>query len=92
MYYVYLLTDGAETRIGCTNDLASLLHDYGQPPYFTFSNRETASNFAKYLKSPSGRAFIKSHEFIDLYLLANALQYAYEKSVSHGHPRVREAS
>lgn len=92
MYYVYLLKDVAETRVGCTNDLASLLHDYGQPPYFTFSNRETASNFAKYLKSASGRAFIKSHEFLDLYLLANALQYAYEKSVSRGLSRIQEIS
>jgi len=34
--------------------------------YFAFSNKYTAFNFEKYLKSGSGRAFIKKHKFTDI--------------------------
>lgn len=82
MYYVYLLGDTPGINIGTTNDLASLLHRSPCPRYFKFSNRETAITFEKYLKSPSGKAFMRYHDFLDLYFLANALQYAYEKTLS----------
>ncbi|OGE26318.1 hypothetical protein A3C26_02830 [Candidatus Daviesbacteria bacterium RIFCSPHIGHO2_02_FULL_39_12] len=32
--------------------------------YFAFSNKYTAFNFEKYLKSGSGRAFLNKHKFI----------------------------
>jgi len=80
MWYVYLLlcSDG-NLYIGCTNDLKDRKsrHDKGQIPatkgrlpvklvlYFAFSNKYTAFNFEKYLKSGSGRAFIKRHKLIE---------------------------
>lgn len=81
MEYVYLLhcADG-KTYIGCTNDLKERIkrHEAGHVPatkdrlpikltaYFAFSNKYTAFNFEKYLKSGSGRAFIKKHQLSHL--------------------------
>lgn len=79
MQYVYvLLCSDNSTYIGCTDDLKSRLdrHIAGNVPattdrrplkllnYFAFSNKYTAFNFEKYLKSGSGRAFLKKHEII----------------------------
>ena len=80
MWYVYcfLCSDG-KTYIGCTNDLKDRKsrHDNGQVPatkdrlpvkltsYFAFTNKYTAFNFEKYLKSGSGRAFIVKHELFN---------------------------
>ncbi len=61
--------------VGCTNDLRERIerHKNGNVPatesllpiapvaYFAFSNKYTAFNFEKYLKSGSGRAFMKKH-------------------------------
>ncbi len=79
MYYVYILkcTDD-KPYIGCTNDLKDRIerHNKGHVPatqnrlplklvsYFAFSNKYTAFNFEKYLKSGSGRAFIEKHELV----------------------------
>lgn len=82
MYYVYLVKEAENTRVGCTTDFANLLSYHSRPYYFRFSNRETARNFETYLRSESGRSFIKTHDFLDLYFLANALQYAYEKAAT----------
>ena len=76
MYSVYILmcSDG-KPYTGCTNDLKDRIdrHRKGQVPatknrlpvnlitYFAFSNKYTAFNFEKYLKSGSGRAFLKKH-------------------------------
>lgn len=75
-YYVYLLLcSDKKTYIGCTSDLKVRLrrHQKKQIPatqdrlpiklisYFAFSNKYTAFNFEKYLKSGSGRAFLKKH-------------------------------
>ena len=74
MWYVYiLLCNDSKTYIGCTDDLKDRIvrHQKGQVPatqkrllvklicYFAFSNKYTAFNFEKYLKSGSGRAFLK---------------------------------
>lgn len=75
MWYVYILKckDGPYT--GCASDLKERIerHQAGNVPatkerrplklesYFAFSNKHTAFNFEKYLKSGSGRAFIKKH-------------------------------
>ena len=75
MYYVYYLKckDGPYT--GCTNDLKDRLkrHQEGHVPatakrlpvklvfYFTMDDKYKAFNFEKYLKSGSGRSFIKRH-------------------------------
>jgi predicted GIY-YIG superfamily endonuclease len=62
---------------GCTDDLKERIerHNKGQVvatkervpinlyAYFAFSNKYTAYNFEKYLKSGSGRAFMKKHIF-----------------------------
>ncbi len=79
MFYVYiLLCNDNRTYIGCTNNLKDRLnrHNLGQIPatkdrlpiklhiYFAFVNQFTAFNFEKYLKSGSGRAFMKKHKFI----------------------------
>ena len=77
MYFVYiLLTVNKRTSIGCTNNIEDRIkrHNKGYIPatknllpiklitYFAFSNKYTAYNFEKYLKSGSGRALIKKHE------------------------------
>jgi putative endonuclease len=80
MYYVYILKCiDNRTYIGCCNDLRDRLdrHKKGSVPatkdrlpiklisYFAFFNKHTAFNFEKYLKSGSGRAFLKKHVIID---------------------------
>lgn len=79
MYYTYILfCSDKKTYIGCANDLRDRIerHKKGHVPatkdrlpiklisYFAFSNKYTAFNFEQYLKSGSGRAFIKKHELI----------------------------
>lgn len=75
MYYVYSLkcVDGFYT--GCTDSIKDRIsrHKKGQVPatanrlpiellmYTAFKNKYTAYNFEKYLKSGSGRAFLKKH-------------------------------
>lgn len=76
MYYVYiLLCSDEKTYTGCTDNLKDRIdrHQKGQVPatknrlpvklitYFAFSNKYTAFNFEKYLKSGSGRAFLRKH-------------------------------
>lgn len=77
MQYVYILfCSDKSTYIGCTDDLKARIerHTKGYVPatkdrrpiklisYLAFSNKYTAFNFEKYLKSGSGRAFLKKHE------------------------------
>lgn len=81
MYYVYILKCADnEPYTGCTDDLKARLdrHNNGYVPatkdrrplklisYFAFTNKYTAFNFEKYLKSGSGRAFLKKHEIISI--------------------------
>lgn len=76
MYYVYILKcSDNKTYIGCTDDLKGRLkrHQSGWVPatkhrlpiildtYIVFSDKYKAFNFEKYLKSGSGRAFLKKH-------------------------------
>jgi putative endonuclease len=76
MYYVYLLTcSDKKTYIGCTDNLKERIvrHNKGNIlstkdrlqvnllGYFAFKNKYTVFNFEKYLKSGSGRAFLKRH-------------------------------
>ncbi len=79
MHYVYILlcSDG-KPYTGCTNNLKDRLNRHGKGQvsttasrlpvklvtYFAFSNEYTAFNFEKYLKSGSGRAFIKKHSLL----------------------------
>ena len=80
MHYVYLLKClDRKTYIGCTDNLRERIvrHNKGNIPatklrlpviligYFAFENKHTAFNFEKYLKSGSGRAFMKKHEFVN---------------------------
>jgi len=76
-WYVYILkcSDG-KPYTGCTDDLKDRVvrHQKGYVPatkglrplklinYFAFSNKYTAFNFEKHLKSGSGRAFMKKHK------------------------------
>jgi putative endonuclease len=76
MHYVYLLkcSDG-RTYVGCCENLKERItrHEKGSVPatkdrlpvklasYLAFENKYTAFNFEKYLKSGSGRAFMKKH-------------------------------
>lgn len=75
-WYVYILKCSDERfYIGCTDDIKDRInrHQKGQVPatkdrlpvklvsYFAFSNKYTAFNFEKYLKSGSGRAFLNRH-------------------------------
>ncbi len=78
-YYVYILkcNDGLPYT-GCTDNLKDRIdrHQKGNVPataarlpikliaYIAFSNKYTAFNFEKYLKSGSGRAFLKKHDII----------------------------
>ena len=78
MYYVYSLKCKDGYYIGCANDLIDRIkrHQKGQISatvnrlpvkidfYFAINNKYTAFKFEKYLKSGSGRAFIKKH-FLD---------------------------
>lgn len=79
MYYVYILKcANGQPYTGCTDNLKERLerHNKGYVPatkdrrpvklisYFSFSNKYTAFNFEKYLKSGSGRAFLKKHEIM----------------------------
>jgi len=76
MFYVYILeTKNTGFYVGCTSDLKDRLSRHskgeitatkGKLPiklyaYFAFNNKYTAYNFEKYLKSGSGRAFLKKH-------------------------------
>ncbi|MBU4082640.1 GIY-YIG nuclease family protein [Patescibacteria group bacterium] len=75
MYYIYSIQCKSGYYIGCTDDLKDRLdrHQKGYVPattnrlpiklefYFATKNKYTAFNFEKYLKSGSGRAFIKKH-------------------------------
>jgi len=76
MHFVYILkcNDG-NLYIGCAEDIDERLkrHKSGQVPatagrlpaelkfYFAIPNKYKAFEFEKYLKSGSGRAFIKKH-------------------------------
>lgn len=79
MYYVYILKcSNGKPYTGCTDNLKERIerHNKGYVPatkerrpvrlisYFALSNRYTAFNFEKYLKTGSGRAFLKRHEII----------------------------
>jgi len=80
MYYVYSLKCKDGYYIGCTHDLKErfVRHQKGQVPatssrlplklefYFAFNNKFTAFEFEKYLKSGSGRAFVKKHLIIHI--------------------------
>lgn len=75
MYYIYSLKCKDGYYVGCTDDLKDRLkrHQKGQVPatadrlpakldfYIAISNKYKAFEFEKYLKSGSGRAFIKRH-------------------------------
>jgi predicted GIY-YIG superfamily endonuclease len=78
-HYVYiLLSVDNKTYIACTNNLRDRIkrHYYEEVEatknrlplrliaYFAFSNKYTAYDFEKYLKSGSGRAFIKKHNLV----------------------------
>ena len=80
MYYVYiLLCKDNKTYIGCTHNLKDRVdrHQKEEIPatkhrlpikfvaYFAFSNKYTAFNFERYLKSGLGRAFIKKHKLVE---------------------------
>ncbi|KKS13174.1 MAG: excinuclease ABC C subunit domain-containing protein [Candidatus Daviesbacteria bacterium GW2011_GWB1_41_5] len=76
MFYVYILKCGNTTEyIGCTNDLKDRIHRHKQGEvsstkdrlpitvvcYTAFADKYKAYRFEKYLKSGSGRAFLKRH-------------------------------
>ncbi|MFH1827264.1 MAG: GIY-YIG nuclease family protein [bacterium] len=76
MFYVYVLScNNRKPYVGCTDNLKERIerHNKGyviatKPllpikliSYFAFSNKYTAFNFEKYLKSGSGRTFMKKH-------------------------------
>ena len=75
MHYVYSLKCKDGYYIGCTDDLKGRLnrHQKGHVSatvnhlpikldfYFAIKDKYTAFEFEKYLKSGSGRAFIKRH-------------------------------
>jgi len=75
MFYIYNLKCRDGFYIGCTENIEERLlrHQKGQVPatserlpleldfYFAIKNKYKAYNFEKYLKSGSGRAFIKKH-------------------------------
>ena len=78
-HYVYiLLCSDQKTYVGCTSNLQERIkrHKLGQIPatqerlpiklltYFALPNKYLAFNFEKYLKSGSGRAFLKKHFFL----------------------------
>ena len=75
MYYVYSLKCKDGFYVGCTDNLKNRIfrHQKGNVPatanrlpteldfYFAIKNKYKAFEFEKYLKSGSGRAFIKKH-------------------------------
>ncbi len=75
MHYVYSLKCKDGFYIGCTDNLKDRMsrHTKGQVPatrdrlpinldfYFAIADKYKAFEFEKYLKSGSGRAFIKKH-------------------------------
>ncbi|MFO0703213.1 MAG: GIY-YIG nuclease family protein [Patescibacteria group bacterium] len=76
MHYVYILRyNDNQTYLGCCENLKERMHRHenGHAPatkdrqpaklisYFAFSNKYVAYNFEKYLKSGTGRAFLKKH-------------------------------
>ncbi|MEK7616414.1 MAG: GIY-YIG nuclease family protein [Patescibacteria group bacterium] len=76
MYYVYILICSEERLYtGCTDDLKQRLHRHqsghvlatkGYLPvrlhgYMAINNKEKAFALEKYLKSGSGRAFLRKH-------------------------------
>ncbi|MCX6717624.1 MAG: GIY-YIG nuclease family protein [Candidatus Taylorbacteria bacterium] len=75
MYYVYSIKCKDGFYVGCTNNIQERLerHQNGNVPatanrlptklefYFGTENKYKAFEFEKYLKSGSGRAFIKNH-------------------------------
>ena len=76
MYYVYILKcSDNKLYTGCTDNLKERVgrHEKGCVPatkerrpleleiYFAFKNKYKSFNFEKYLKSGSGRAFLKKH-------------------------------
>jgi predicted GIY-YIG superfamily endonuclease len=75
MYYVYSLKCKDGHYVGCTDNLKNRLerHQKGQIPattdrlpvkldlYFAVNDKYKAFEFEKYLKSGSGRAFMKKH-------------------------------
>ena len=76
MYYVYILKcSDSKTYIGCAENLEERVerHYKGYVPatqsrlpinlisHFAFQDKYIAYNFEKYLKSGSGRAFLKKH-------------------------------
>jgi predicted GIY-YIG superfamily endonuclease len=78
-WYVYILScSDKKPYTGCTNDLKDRIvrHSKGQvdatrerlpvilESYFAFKNRYTAYNFEHYLKSGSGRAFLRKHAIV----------------------------
>ena len=79
MFYCYiLLRSDHRTYIGATNDLKDRIirHQKGYIDatkkrlpvklfsYFAFNTEHAAFSFEQYLKSGSGRAFLKKHEII----------------------------
>lgn len=75
-YYVYILACSDKGfYIGCTSNLRERIkrHESGNVPatkdrlpiklttYFAFDDKYRAFNFEQYLKSGSGRAFLKRH-------------------------------
>jgi len=74
-YYVYILKCKDGFYVGCTSDLKERVtrHQKGQVPatakhlpveltaYFAFKDKYVAFEFEQYLKSGSGRAFLKKH-------------------------------
>ena len=76
MHFVYVLkcSDGSN-YVGCTNDLEDRLTRYGQGQvlstqkrtpielvaHIVFNDKYKAYSFEKYLKSGSGRAFLRKH-------------------------------
>jgi len=74
MYYVYILNCAdSHPYVGCTEDLKERIsrHNKGQVPatkkrlpikliiYLAFGNKYKAFDFERYLKSGSGRSFLK---------------------------------
>ncbi|PWU22718.1 hypothetical protein C5B42_05320 [Candidatus Cerribacteria bacterium 'Amazon FNV 2010 28 9'] len=81
MFYTYILSCcDQKTYIGSTRDLQERFHRHssGSVPathnrlpvrllaYFAFQEEITARSFEHYLKSGSGRAFLKKHNIIPI--------------------------